>query len=143
MPLTGNPSHDIPKLKDEGYPQKQAIAIALSKERGDDDDCDDERSDEKRKDRSSEEHKKEAGRLKALAEKETDPAKKKKLQEKAEFHSGEVGIADAKDQGPPGSLLNVVERIRGDMAANKEALDKLTSKIYNVSSKLRRIEQKA
>lgn len=33
MPLTGNPSHDIPTEMEAGKPRKQAIAIALSKER--------------------------------------------------------------------------------------------------------------
>lgn len=40
MPLTGEPSKDIPELVNSGRPQKQAVAIALKKER-EDDDCDD------------------------------------------------------------------------------------------------------
>lgn len=32
-PLTGSPSHDIPKLRKEGYPQKQATAIAVEAQR--------------------------------------------------------------------------------------------------------------
>jgi hypothetical protein len=140
MPLTGDPSKDIPDLFSSGRPQKQVVAIALKEKRGDDDDCDD---DVKADDRSSDGHEKEMSRLKALAEKETDPAKKKKLQEEAEFHGKEVGIADAtkKDQGPPGSLLNVVERIRKDMVANKEGIDNLVSRIYNTSSRIRRLEE--
>jgi hypothetical protein len=47
MPLTGNPSKDIPELMRSGRPQKQAIAIALKKERGDDD-CDDREDDDKK-----------------------------------------------------------------------------------------------
>jgi hypothetical protein len=138
MPLTGNPEKDIPELKRSGRPQKQAVAIALKKERGDDDDCD-EREDD---DRSSEGHKEEAARLKARIAEEKDPAKKKKFQEEADFHGKEVGIADGKkDQGPPGSLLNVVERIRKDMAANKEGIDNLTTKIYTTSTRIRRLEE--
>lgn len=142
MPLTGDPSKDIPELIESGRPQKQAVAIALKEKRGDDDDdCNDE---DRKDDRSSEGHKKEADRLKALAAKETDPDKKKKLEEEADFHRGEVGVADSKkDQGPPGSLLNVVERIRGDMISNKDALDRLTTKIYTTSSRLRRLEERA
>lgn len=33
MPLTGNPEHDIPVERAAGKPEKQAVAIALSKER--------------------------------------------------------------------------------------------------------------
>lgn len=33
MPLTGDPSKDIPELKRSGRPQKQAVAIALKEER--------------------------------------------------------------------------------------------------------------
>jgi hypothetical protein len=97
MPLTGNPSKDIPELIESGRPQKQAVAIALKKERGDDDDCD-EREDE------------------------------------------EIEADSKKDQGPA-SLLDVVDRIRKDMATNKEVIDNLTGKIYNTSSRIRRLEE--
>lgn len=138
MPLTGNPSKDIPELMRSGRPQKQAVAIALKKERGDDD-CD-EREDD---DRSSEGHKKEASRLSALAAKEGDPVKRKKLEEEAQFHGKEVGIADGKkDKDEETSLLAIVDRIRNDMNSNQEGIDKLTSRIYTASSRLRRLEEK-
>ena len=137
MPLTGDPSKDIPELIESGRPREQAIAIALKKERGDDDDCDDDRND----DRSSEGHKSEAARLKALAAKEKDPAKKKKLEEEAEFHGKEVGITDAKkDEVEDLSLLKLVGRIRDDMAANRETIDNLAGKMYTTSTRIRRLE---
>ncbi len=131
MPLTGNPSHDIPKLKEEGYPQEQAVAIAMKKERGDiefvtgaidldgeviqrvenmlamlgslDDDCSDTRLD----DRSSEGHKRAAHELELqakAAEGSNDPKLAAALRAKAEFHLEEIGRTDTKD------LLTLQER---------------------------------
>jgi|SRR6185312_4185043 len=140
MPLTGDPKKDIPELMKSGRPQKQAVAIALKEKRGDDDCDEDIVADDD--DRSSEGHAREAARLKDLAEREKDPAKKKKLQEQAEFHGKEVGIADAKkDEVEDLSLLKLVERIRHDMQANQEAIDRLAGKSYTISSRIRRIEE--
>lgn len=94
MPLTGDPSKDIPELMETGRPQKQAVAIALKKERGDDD-CDEVKEDE---------------------------------------------AEEKKDVVDESSLMAIVERIRGDMAERKEALDRLTGNLYTASSRLKRIE---
>lgn len=94
MPLTGDPSIDIPELMETGRPQKQAVAIALKKERGDDD-CDEVKEDE---------------------------------------------AEEKKDVVDESSLMAIVERIRGDMAERKEALDRLTGNLYTASSRLKRIE---
>jgi hypothetical protein len=48
-------------------------------------------------------------------------------------------VADAK-KIEDDSLLDVVDRVRKDMAAQKERLDKLTAGIYTTSQRIRRLE---
>jgi hypothetical protein len=49
-------------------------------------------------------------------------------------------IADADKKIEDDSLLDVVDRVRKDMLAQKERLDKLTTGIYTTSQRIRRLE---